>query len=115
MSPVLQNVRCVPGSDVSASEAAFYGVPLVTLEDVGDALDVLIDQADEVDVPPEWHEIAYIVGRGSNGPQAGQPSLPRLRRLLASSRLAIVLADGICIDTVRYLDTNSRGFLCWCA
>lgn len=102
----VQNVRCVPGSDVSASEAAFYGVPLATLDDVGGVIDVLIDQADEVDIAAKSHKIAYIVGRGSNGPQAGQPSLPRLRALLASARRAIVLADGI--NTVRYAETNTH-------
>ena len=30
---VLQNVRCIPASDVSASEAAFQGVTVTSLAD----------------------------------------------------------------------------------
>ena len=85
----MQNVRCIPSSDVSASEAAFLGVPLTTIDDVNGNVDLMIDVADELDLDT----LAYIVGRGENGPQANQPSLPRVRQLLTAARDRIVIAD----------------------
>lgn len=79
----------MPTSDVSAAEAAVLGVPLTTLDDAGGAVDLAIDVADALD--PD--SLAYIVGRGENGPQAGQPSLPRLRAMLAGAVEALVVAQ----------------------
>ena len=93
----LTSVRCVPSSDVSASEAAFHGVPLTTLEEAGGAVDVIVDVADQIDIS----SLAYIVGRGDNGPQAGQPCLPRLRELLAAARQGVVLAPDEAVCTTR--------------
>jgi ribose 5-phosphate isomerase A len=38
--------------------------------------------------------LAYIVGRGASGPQAGLPDLLRLRALGAAARLRVVVAEG---------------------
>eukprot|EP00204_Picochlorum_oklahomense_P004987 CAMPEP_0118805350 /NCGR_PEP_ID=MMETSP1161-20130426/27119_1 /TAXON_ID=249345 /ORGANISM="Picochlorum oklahomensis, Strain CCMP2329" /LENGTH=68 /DNA_ID=CAMNT_0006734301 /DNA_START=278 /DNA_END=481 /DNA_ORIENTATION=- len=38
------------------------------------AIDIHIDQADEVHVDRD--RVYYIVGRGENGPQIGQPDIP---------------------------------------
>ncbi len=78
----------MPTSDVSAAEAAILGVPLTTLQDAGGAVDLLIDVADALD--PD--SLAYIVGQGENGPQAGQPSLPRLREVLNAAGEVVVVA-----------------------
>jgi len=85
----LSGVRCIPSSDVSASEAAFLGVPLTTIDDVNGNVDMMIDVSDEIDL----ENLAYIVGRGENGPQANQASLPRVRQLLAAARDRVVVAD----------------------
>jgi ribose 5-phosphate isomerase A len=82
-------VRCIPSSDVSASEAAFLGVPLTTIEDVDGNVDLLVDVADELDL----ENLSYIVGRGENGPQANQPSLPRVRQLLEKARDRVVVVE----------------------
>ena len=92
---IVQGVRCVPSSDVTASEAAFHGVPLTSLDDIpgvdaNASVDLMIDVADELDTTT----LAYIVGRGENGPQAGQPSLPRLRQMSAASQVRVVVVDG---------------------
>lgn len=79
----------IPSSDVSASEAAFLGVPLTTIEDVNGNVDLMVDVADELDL----ENLAYIVGRGDNGPQANQPSLPRVRQLLEKARVRVVVVD----------------------
>jgi ribose 5-phosphate isomerase A len=85
----VQGVRCIPSSDVSASEAAFLGVPLTTVEDVDGNVDMMVDVADELDL----ETLSYIVGRGENGPQANQPSLPRVRQLLNTARECVVVVD----------------------
>jgi hypothetical protein len=38
--------------------------------------------------------LAYIVGRGASGPQAGLPDLLRLRALGAAARLRVVVAEA---------------------
>jgi len=88
----LKSIKCVPSSDVSASEAAFHGVPLVSLHDVEYCVDLVVDVADEVDIGPAGG-LAYIVGRGANGQQAGQPSLPRLRDLLRAADRSVIVAE----------------------
>lgn len=83
-------MRCVPCSNVIASEAAFHGVPLLRPEDC-DFVNLMVDEADDIDVS-DGNCIAYVVGRGINGPQAGHVSLPQLRHLLGVAQRKIVLA-----------------------
>ena len=91
----MQGIKCIPSSDVTASEAAFHGVPLTSIaEHAGPenlVVNVLVDTANELDID----NLAYIVGRGENGPQAGQPSLPRMRQLLDRARLTVVVAERL--------------------
>lgn len=67
-------------------------MPLATLEDASGRVDVVVDCANQVDASPGGG-LAYIVGRGQNGPQAGQPSMPRLRALLDGAQQRVVLAE----------------------
>ena len=97
----MQGIKCIPSSDVTASEAAFHGVPLTSIaEHAGPenlVVNVLVDTANELDID----NLAYIVGRGENGPQAGQPSLPRMRQLLDRARLTVVVETPSCLAISR--------------
>lgn len=81
----------VPASDVTASEAALHGVPIVPLSEI-DYIDIFVDEANEISVSND--RIAYLVGRGVNGPQAGQPNIPRLQKALSISNDCIVLSSS---------------------
>ncbi|KAI3431827.1 hypothetical protein D9Q98_010580 [Chlorella vulgaris] len=84
----LRGVRCVPASDAAASEAAFHGLPLTTLQ-AAPKLDLFIEVADELDCTPEGN-LAFIIGRR---PQPAQPQLHRARELAAAAVTNIVMAD----------------------
>ena len=81
----------VPASDVTASEAALHGVPIVPFSEI-DSIDIFVDEANEISVSDD--RIAYLVGRGLNGPQAGQPNIPRLQKALSISNDHIVLSSS---------------------
>lgn len=77
---------------MTASEAAFHGVPLTSIADYAGndlVINVMVDVANELDT----ENLSYIVGRGENGPQAGQPSLPRLRQLLDYTNLHVAVVE----------------------
>ncbi|GAB4823667.1 hypothetical protein N2152v2_010713 [Parachlorella kessleri] len=88
-SGALQGVRCVPASAVTASEAAFHGVPLTTQAEAGNQVDLLLEVADELDgCDPE---LSFIAGRTAR-PQ--QPQLARARQLVAAAATCVVLVQS---------------------
>ena len=80
----------MPCSNVTASEAAFHGVPLLPANDCSH-VHLMVDEADDIDIS-DGNRISYIIGRGVNGPKAGQVSLRQVRRLLRAAETKIVLA-----------------------
>ncbi|KAK9809023.1 hypothetical protein WJX72_008086 [[Myrmecia] bisecta] len=84
----LQRVRAVPASDVSASEAAFHGVPQTDLH-AHPELDVMLMDVDEIDGTDP--HLACIVGRQAE-PQ--QPQLVRLRHCAAAAKQLVGLVES---------------------
>lgn len=81
----------VPASNITASEASLHGVPMVSLSEI-DSIDTFVDEANEISL--NGNSIAYVVGRGANGPQAGQPNIPRLQKALLMSHDRIILSSS---------------------
>ncbi|KAL0042633.1 hypothetical protein WJX79_005902 [Trebouxia sp. C0005] len=88
-SGLLQGVRCIPASDVSASEAAFQGVPVTSLAE-HPVVDVMFEEVDEIVV--QEPDLPFIAGRLA---EPVQPNLLRMRALLSASKHKIVLIDGV--------------------
>lgn len=88
----LGEVKFVPASDVTASEAALHGVPLSSISELS-SIDLLIDQANEL-VVESAGTLSYIVGRGGSGPQAGQPCLARLSMFQSMAKRCILVSDN---------------------
>lgn len=86
---VLQGIRCVPASKVTASEAAFHGVPLTHLPEAG-GVDVFLEAADELDGTDPG--LGFVVGRVSQQKQL-QPELLRGRQLAAAAATCVALVD----------------------
>eukprot|EP00890_Picochlorum_soloecismus_P006424 jgi/Picsp_1/6783/NSC_04123-R1_protein len=84
-------LQFVPASNVTASEAALHGVPMVPFSEI-DSIDVFVDEANEISI--SGNRIAYLVGSGVNGPQVGQPNIPRLQKALSISNDRIVLSSS---------------------
>ena len=107
----LSNIQLqfVPASDVTASEAALHGVPIVPFSKV-DSIDIFVDEANEISVSD--NRIAYLVGRGENGPQAGQPNIPRLQKALSISTERIVLSSSRDVGSCRLLTCNCFFIVC---
>lgn len=84
----LRGLKCVPASDVAASEAAFHGVPLTTLQE-GQRLDFFFEAADELAADAESC-LAFIIGRQ----HVPQPQLHRARELAAAATTNVVLAPA---------------------
>ncbi|KAA6420892.1 MAG: hypothetical protein FRX49_09033 [Trebouxia sp. A1-2] len=82
-------VRCIPASDVSASEAAFQGVPVTSLAE-HPVVDVMFEEVDEIVV--QEPDLPFIAGRLA---EPVQPNLLRMRALLSASKHKIVLIDGV--------------------
>src|SRR3954466_2463724 len=74
------NVIGVPTSEATRADAARYGIPLTTLDEI-DQLDLTIDGADEIDP-------ALNLIKGGGG------ALLREKIVAAASDLMIVIADG---------------------
>ncbi|KAK9822915.1 hypothetical protein WJX74_004327 [Apatococcus lobatus] len=81
----LQRVNCIPGSDLTASEAAFQGVPLTALALV-DQVDVMLTEADELDTSE--HPMSFVTGR-IQAPQ--QPQLLKTRMLIDHSEKVVAI------------------------
>ncbi|KAL3144416.1 hypothetical protein ABBQ32_004164 [Trebouxia sp. C0010 RCD-2024] len=86
---LLQNVRCIPASDVSASEAAFQGVTVSSLAE-HPTVDVVFEEVDEIVLQDP--ELPFIAGRLA---EPVQPNLVRMRELLAASKCNVMLVDGV--------------------
>lgn len=81
----------MPSSDVTASECAFYGVPLTTQDQLPyGSLTVFVDVADELDTSNG--ALAYVIGRGENGPQGAQASITNAQVLASCAASKIVIA-----------------------
>jgi ribose 5-phosphate isomerase A len=77
----LRDLRCVPSSPATEHVAVELGLPMTTLDELGGALDIAIDGADEID-PHGW----LIKGRG--GAHA------REKLLAAAARRFVVIASA---------------------
>lgn len=91
----LQGVRCVPASDVSASEAAFQGVTVTNLAE-NPVVDVMFEEVDEIVLQDAG--LPFVAGRLA---EPVQPNLLRMRALLAASKCNVALVDGIPNTAVR--------------
>jgi len=83
----VQNVRVVPMSNVAATEAAFHGIPLTTLEACPE-LDLAVDYVDEVDE----NEGTLPVVRGRYA-EPVQPNIVKERATIESAKLFIAFAE----------------------
>ena len=114
----LRRIRVVPGSDATASECAFHGLPLEALDAAG-PVSVMVEVADELALGPDG-SLAFIIGR-QHAPHQ-QPQLPRARRLAAAAAACVVVAEApsilvpalggalpVVIDAEDWEDTGAMG------
>ena len=83
-------VKFVPTSMAVSTECGLLGLAVSQLSKK-DAIDIHIDQADEVHV--DRGNVYYIIGRGENGPQVGQPDIPCVQACAQGAKEFIIFTE----------------------
>lgn len=90
-----ERVKFVPTSMAVSSECGLLGLAVSPLAR-DTAIDIHIDQADEVHVDRD--RVYYIVGRGENGPQVGQPDIPCVHAAVGGAKELIIFTEDNIFD-----------------
>lgn len=80
------DVQFVPTSLSVESELKMLGLPKVS---EAEHVDMFVDQADSVQVM--GGDVYYIIGTGVNGPQVGQPDIPKVQQLARTASRVVLL------------------------
>lgn len=90
-----ERVKFVPTSMAVSSECGLLGLGVSQLAR-DSAIDIHIDQADEVHVDRD--RVYYIIGRGENGPQVGQPDIPCVQAAVRGAKELVIFTEDNIFD-----------------
>ena len=92
-----------PLSQSTTEELKLHNLPIA--DHTTAVLDVVVDQADQVDTSDARGEVWWVVGRGENGPQVSQVDIQALKSTIYGNETAKVIVLTRCLEDGRLRGT----------